>query len=77
MTFGDRDQIASLTQRERETLQLLVDGLINKLIACQPRLSVHGAKRLVAGIVAKLNCPNRTKAATIDVREQAVPLSRT
>ena len=30
MTFGDRDQIASLTQRERETLQLLVDGLINK-----------------------------------------------
>ncbi|GGY90273.1 DNA-binding response regulator [Streptomyces poonensis] len=72
----DRGRIAMLTPRERETLALLVEGLSNKLIARRLRISEHGAKRLVANILAKMNCPNRTQAAAIAVREDAVQLSR-
>ncbi|MEW2434488.1 response regulator transcription factor [Streptomyces caniferus] len=58
-----------LTPRERETLVLLVDGYSNKQIARRLRISEHGAKRLVANILAKLNCPNRTLAAARALRE--------
>ncbi|MFI6640276.1 LuxR C-terminal-related transcriptional regulator [Streptomyces sp. NPDC050504] len=70
--LGHRDRIATLTPRERETLELLVEGLSNKLIARRLRISEHGAKRLVANILAKMNCPNRTQAAAIAVRMDAV-----
>ncbi|MFH8975080.1 LuxR C-terminal-related transcriptional regulator [Streptomyces sp. NPDC017890] len=73
---GSRERIATLTPRERETLHLLVEGLSNKLIARRLRISEHGVKRLVANILAKMNCPNRTQAAAIAVREDADQLSR-
>src|SRR6266700_5816464 len=53
---------ANLTARERETLALLVEGLSNKQIARELGISIHGAKRLVANILIKLNCPTRTLA---------------
>jgi two-component system nitrate/nitrite response regulator NarL len=71
-SVSHRERIATLTPRERETLLLLVDGLSNKLIARRLRISEHGVKRLVANILAKLNCPNRTQAAAIAVREDMV-----
>ncbi|MES5819494.1 LuxR C-terminal-related transcriptional regulator [Streptomyces sp. RG80] len=71
-SLAQRERIATLTPRERETLDLLVEGLSNKLIARRLRISEHGAKRLVANILAKMNCPNRTQAAAIAVREHAV-----
>ncbi|WP_326596671.1 helix-turn-helix transcriptional regulator [Streptomyces sp. NBC_01803] len=58
-----------LTPREKEALVLLVDGYSNKQIARRLRISEHGAKRLVANILAKLNCPNRTLAAARALRE--------
>ncbi|MEV7402792.1 response regulator transcription factor [Streptomyces sp. NPDC091267] len=58
-----------LTPREREALTLVVDGLSNKQIGRRLRISEHGAKRLVANILAKLNCPNRTLAAARALRE--------
>ncbi|MCY0931861.1 helix-turn-helix transcriptional regulator [Streptomyces sp. H27-H1] len=65
---GHRDRNATLTPRERETPHLLVEGLSNKLIARRLRISEHGAKRLVANVLAKMNCPNRTQAARDQLR---------
>jgi DNA-binding NarL/FixJ family response regulator len=58
-----------LTPREQQVLVLLVDGLSNKQIARRLGLSEHGAKRLVANILAKLNCPTRTLAVAKALRE--------
>ena len=51
-----------LTPRELQVLSLLVEGLSNKQIARQLGVSEHGVKRHVGGVLAKLNCPNRTLA---------------
>ncbi|MFG3050947.1 response regulator transcription factor [Kitasatospora sp. NPDC048239] len=58
----------ALTERERQTLGLLVEGLSNKEIATRLGISVHGAKRHVTMVLAKLNCPNRTLAVAIALR---------
>jgi DNA-binding NarL/FixJ family response regulator len=58
-----------ITPREQETLALLVDGLSNKQIARRLRISEHGAKRLVANILAKMDCPNRTLAVARAIRD--------
>lgn len=52
----------SLTPREHQALQLLAEGLSNKQVASRLGVSQHGAKRHVANVLAKLNCPNRTMA---------------
>ncbi|WP_051386320.1 helix-turn-helix transcriptional regulator [Actinokineospora inagensis] len=57
------------TPRERQVTGLLVDGLSNKQIARRLRISEHGAKRLVANILAKLDCTNRTLAVSKILRE--------
>ncbi|HEV2635616.1 MAG TPA: response regulator transcription factor [Actinocrinis sp.] len=54
-----------LTPRELQVLSLLVDGLSNKQIARQLGVSEHGIKRHVGGVLAKLNCPNRTLAVAL------------
>lgn len=58
-----------LTPRERQTLELLAQGLSNKQIAKRLNISQHGAKRHVANVIAKLNCPNRTLAVALGLRE--------
>lgn len=58
-----------LTPREREALTHLVEGLSNKQIARRLHISEHGVKRLVANILAKLNCPNRTLATVRAIRD--------
>lgn len=65
-----RDQVARspLTPREHETLGLLAKGLTNKQIARRLGISPHGAKRHVANVLAKLNCPNRTMAVAEAIR---------
>jgi DNA-binding NarL/FixJ family response regulator len=65
-----RKQLAALTPREREVLQLLVEGLSNKQIARGLRISEHGVKRLVGNVLAKLNCPNRTSAVVLAIQER-------
>lgn len=64
-----RARAAALTSREQEALSLLAHGLVNKQIARQLRISEHGAKRLVASVLAKLSCPNRTLAVATALRE--------
>jgi DNA-binding NarL/FixJ family response regulator len=58
-----------LTPRELQVVTLLVEGSSNKQIARRLGVSENGAKRHVANILAKLNCPNRTLAAALVLRE--------
>jgi DNA-binding NarL/FixJ family response regulator len=58
-----------LTNREAEVLGLLIDGLSNKQIARKLGISPHGAKRHVANVLMKLNCPNRTMAVARAITE--------
>lgn len=57
-----------LTPREHQALMLLADGMSNKQIARRLGISEHGAKRHVANVLAKLNCPNRTLAVALAMR---------
>lgn len=67
-----RNRPVSLTGRELEALTLLVKGLSNKQIARRLSISSHGAKRLVASIMLKLDAPNRTLAAVTAIRSGIV-----
>jgi two-component system nitrate/nitrite response regulator NarL len=58
-----------LTPREHEALVLMVEGLSNKQIARRLTISEHGAKRLVANILSKMDCPNRTVAVAKALRD--------
>lgn len=57
-----------LTTREREVLQLIVDGLSDKEVAEQLSISPYTVMRHVANILNKLGLPSRTAAATFAVR---------
>jgi DNA-binding CsgD family transcriptional regulator len=57
-----------LTTRELEVLQLLAEGLPNKLIAAQLHISEHTAKFHVSAILLKLGAASRTEAVTLAAR---------
>lgn len=65
---AQRARQVRLTGREVEALSLLVRGLSNKQIARRLAISSHGAKRLVASIMLKLDSPNRTTAVVNAIR---------
>lgn len=54
----------ALTTRELEVLQLLAEGLPNKIIANRLHVSEHTAKFHVASIMTKLGAASRTEAVT-------------
>ena len=57
--------VKSLTLREHEILQLLSEGLQNKIIADRLMLSVHTVKVHVHNLIRKLRAHNRTQATAI------------
>ncbi len=57
-----------LTARELVVLQLLAEGLPNKLIASQLHISEHTAKFHVSAIMLKLGAASRTEAVTLAAR---------
>lgn len=59
----------ALTFRERQVLNLLADGLSNKQIAHRVHISEHGVKRVVANLLTKLDCPNRTLVVAVALRQ--------
>jgi DNA-binding NarL/FixJ family response regulator len=63
----------ALTPSEQQTLSMLAEGMSNKQIARRLGISEHGAKRHVANVLAKLNCPNRTTAAVIAIQAGILP----
>jgi len=55
----------TLTPREREVLQLMAQGLPNKLIANRLHITEHTAKFHVSAILTKLGAASRTEAVTL------------
>jgi DNA-binding NarL/FixJ family response regulator len=60
-----RGNVAGLTGRELEVLQLLVQGLSNPEIAARAQLSAKTVGHHVSHILAKLEVSNRTEAARV------------
>ena len=69
---GHRDRLALLTDRERQLLQLLGEGLSNREIAERLRLEVKTVKNYVSRLLAKLDLANRTQAAVLATQLRAV-----
>lgn len=57
------ERLASLTDREREILSLIADGLTNKQIGERLYLAEKTVKNYVSGLLAKLGMQRRTQAA--------------
>jgi two-component system nitrate/nitrite response regulator NarL len=66
--------IGELTERERQVVSLLAEGLSNKLIADRLGISDHTAKFHVNGVMAKLGASTRTEAVVEAVRRGLVVL---
>ena len=62
-----------LTEREREVLALLVDGLNNTQIAAKLTVSPSTIKSHVSSILSKLGVASRTEAVTLALRNHIVP----
>jgi DNA-binding NarL/FixJ family response regulator len=72
---GRREDIDEpLTDREREVLDLLAQGLPNKAIARQLGISDQTVKFHVASVIAKLGAVNRTDAVRRAVRRGLIAL---
>ena len=63
-----------LTAREREVLQLMAQGLPNKIIASRLNISLHTVKSHVASTLAKLGAASRTEAVTLGARRGHISL---
>ncbi len=64
---------ASLTEREREVLALVAEGLTNASIADRLVVSVHTVRNHVANLSAKLGASSKLEALSIAVREGLLP----
>ncbi len=62
-----------LTEREREVLSLLADGLTNAAIAERLVVSVHTVRNHIANLSAKLGAHSKLEALSIAVREGLLP----
>ncbi|XVQ85510.1 response regulator transcription factor [Microbispora siamensis] len=60
-----REQVAALTNREREVLALVGEGMSNAGIAARLHLAEGSVKTYVSTIMGKLRVPNRVRAAVI------------
>lgn len=63
-----------LTAREREVLELVSQGLSNKLIARRLQISEHTVKFHISSISAKLGASSRTDAVSRGVRRGLITL---
>ena len=69
-----QELLEPLTPREREVLQLLAAGLVNKEIATRLSISEHTVKFHVASILGKLGVSTRTEAVFAGIRRGLVLL---
>jgi DNA-binding NarL/FixJ family response regulator len=68
LTESQKSVIQSLTDREREILELLAQGLSNKVIAARLYLSVRTVEGHLANIYSRLDVHSRTEAMLMAVR---------
>jgi len=66
--------LEELTEREREVLRLLAQGMPNKEIASHLVISERTAKFHVSSIMSKLGATNRTEAVTLAVQRGLITL---
>lgn len=62
-----------LTEREREVLTLMIEGLNNTQIAGRLNVSPSTIKSHVSNILSKLGVASRTEAVTLALRRRIVP----
>jgi len=67
---GDRtpDELSALTEREREIVALIAEGLTNRQIGERIHLAEKTVKNYVSSILAKLGLERRTQAAVLAAR---------
>jgi DNA-binding NarL/FixJ family response regulator len=65
--------VSSLTDREREVLVLVAQGLSNQQIANALVISERTARTHVSNILSKLGVASRTQAALLAIREGIAP----
>jgi two-component system response regulator DevR len=70
---GGRAGHHDLTEREREVLLLLADGLTNAAIAARMFVSVHTVRNHIANLSHKLGAHSKLEALSIAVREGVLP----
>lgn len=70
-------RLSSLTEREREILDLIAEGLSNREIGHRLFLAEKTVKNYVSSLLAKLNLQRRTQAAVLaaDIRREERPPS--
>ena len=73
MQRGNASTQTALTEREREVLSLLAEGLTNAAIADRLVVSVHTVRNHVANLSAKLGARSKLEALSIAVREGLLP----
>jgi NarL family two-component system response regulator LiaR len=67
-----RDVGDTLSQREREVLRLMAEGLTNADIAARLVIGVSTVKTHVSSVIAKLGCSTRTEACALAIRRGLV-----
>ena len=63
-----RDELAQLTPREREILELIADGRTNRQIGAELYLAEKTVKNYVSNLLAKLGMARRSEAAAYAAR---------
>lgn len=61
----EADELAALTEREREILTLIAEGLTNRQIGARLYLAEKTVKNYVSSLLAKLGLERRTQAAVL------------
>lgn len=71
---GDAGEERALTTREREILEMMAEGLSNRMIGRRLGISRYTVKFHVASILGKLRAGSRTEAVTLGVRSGLISL---
>jgi DNA-binding NarL/FixJ family response regulator len=71
--YTTQETVATLTPRERQVLEALVEGLDNRAIAERLFISPETARTHVVKLLAKLHVDSRLQAAIFAIRQGIVP----
>jgi pimeloyl-ACP methyl ester carboxylesterase/DNA-binding CsgD family transcriptional regulator len=69
---ADRVETASLTRRQREVLELVAEGLVDREIAARLVISEHTVRRHIANILGRLDVSSRAAAVAKALRGGAL-----
>ncbi len=72
LVSAQSDKVPSLTQREREVLRLLADGLSNEEIGKRLFISPETVRTHVRKAMAKLDSDTRTQAVATALRQSLI-----